>query len=110
VFKLIATVLTVAAGFIGGEFLPALVIGTTLGSTLGPLLGLPLSTAAMLGAAGVLSGVSNLPFACIALSLELFGQVAIIPTILVAFTTRSLSGSPSIFDSAKPIDRVSISS
>ncbi len=73
--KMLFTVLTVAAGFKGGEIVPALFIGTTLGGALSVLVGLPIGFGAALGMISVLSGVTNCPAAVCILSLELFGGV-----------------------------------
>ena len=71
--KMLFTVLTVAAGFKGGEIVPALFIGTTLGGSLAILLGLPMGFGGALGMIAVLGGVTNCPFAVCMLALELFG-------------------------------------
>ncbi len=71
--KMLFTVVTVAAGFKGGEIVPALFIGTTLGGTLALLLGLPVGFGGALGMIAVLSGVTNCPIAVCMLALELFG-------------------------------------
>lgn len=71
--KMVFTVLTVAAGFKGGEIVPALFIGTTLGGALSLLLGLPVGFGGALGMITVLGGVTNCPVAVCILALELFG-------------------------------------
>ena len=73
--KMLFTVLTVAAGFKGGEIVPALFIGTTLGGSLSLLLGLPVGFGAALGMISVLGGVTNCPTAVCVLALELFNGV-----------------------------------
>jgi len=78
--KLLFTVITLAAGFKGGEIVPILVCGSTLGSVLAPWLGLPVSTMAMCGALGMLSGSTKLPIVCFILGLEMFGVAD--PTVL----------------------------
>jgi len=59
VFKTIFSSLTIASGFKGGEFIPLVFIGTTLGSALGILLPISFSLLAALGFAGVFAGAAN---------------------------------------------------
>ena len=70
--KALLIVLSISAGFIGGEVVPLLVIGSAIGYTAASLLSLPASPFAALGALGMLSGGTNLPLVCFALGLELF--------------------------------------
>lgn len=53
VFKLILTVLTLSAGYQGGEVMPMFTIGATLGAVLAPLFHLPADFVAALGYASV---------------------------------------------------------
>ncbi|MHA6484072.1 chloride channel protein [Paenibacillus sp. strain BS8-2] len=73
ILKLMFTIVTLGAGFYGGEVTPLFVIGATLGSALSPLLSLPASFLAALGLSSVFGAASRAPIACFILSLELFG-------------------------------------
>lgn len=73
ILKIIFTALTLGAGFKGGEIVPSLFVGATLGCTLGHLLGLSPSFAASVAMAAVFCGVTNCPLASIILTAELFG-------------------------------------
>lgn len=96
-FKFILTILTIASGFIGGEVVPILVIGSTAGSLLASLFGLPVATFAMLGAVGMLSGSTKLPLACFALALELFGFANPGTVFFVCAVSYFISGPASIY-------------
>lgn len=75
--KLILTVLTLAAGYKGGEVLPSFAIGATFGCVMGPLLGIPASFAAAIGLISVFGGASNSLIAPIFLGIEMFGAEGI---------------------------------
>ncbi|NRF89095.1 voltage-gated chloride channel family protein [Burkholderia gladioli] len=67
------TVLTLAAGFKGGEVTPLFYIGATLGNALSHLLALPLPVLAALGFVAVFAGAANTPIASTIMAIELFG-------------------------------------
>ena len=71
--KLLLTVLTLAAGFQGGEVTPLFSIGACLGSVLAGLVGLPVPVAAALGYAAVFGGASNTLLAPMLIGAEVFG-------------------------------------
>jgi len=80
--KAVFTALTLASGFQGGEFIPLVFVGSTLGNVLAAFAGLPTAFLAALGFAAVYAGASRVPWACAVLSAELFGY-AIFPYALV---------------------------
>ena len=73
ILKATLVFLSISAGFTGGEVVPLLVTGGTMGYTIASLIGLDTAAFSVLGAIGMLAGGSNLPLACFALGLELFG-------------------------------------
>ncbi len=73
VFKLVFTVLTLSAGFQGGEVTPLFSIGASLGVVLASLLGLPTALAAALGYAAVFGSATNTLIAPIIIGAEIFG-------------------------------------
>ena len=95
--KALLVFLSIAAGFVGGEVVPLLVIGGTFGYTAATLLSLHQPTFAALGAIGMLSGGTNLPLVCFALGLELFGYSE--PSLLFVVVTLAYlaSGRKSIY-------------
>ncbi len=71
--KILFTAVSVAAGFKGGEIVPALFIGATFGSVVGPLLGLPGGLAAAIGMGCLFSCVTNCPLGTLLICFEMFG-------------------------------------
>ena len=71
--KLIFTVLTVASGYKGGEIVPSMFIGATMGCVLAPLLGLDPALGAAVGLVSLFCGCLNCPISSILLGVELFG-------------------------------------
>lgn len=99
--KLILTSVTLSGGFKGGEIVPSLFIGATLGSFLAPLLGLPVSLCAACGMVGVFCGVTNCPITSLLMAIEMFGTNAVHYCILVIAVSYLLSGYYSLYSSQK---------
>ena len=72
-WKLAFTVITLAAGFKGGEVTPLFFIGAALGNTLALLLGAPVDLFAALGFVAIFAAATNTPLASTLLGMELFG-------------------------------------
>lgn len=71
--KIIFTILTLGAGYKGGEIIPTFFIGATFGCVIGGLIGLPSSFGASVGMVALFCGVTNCPIASIMIAIELFG-------------------------------------
>lgn len=72
-WKLLFTVVTLSAGFKGGEVTPLFFIGAALGNTLAFALGAPVDLFAALGFVAIFAGATNTPLASTFLGMELFG-------------------------------------
>lgn len=72
-WKLLFTVITLSAGFKGGEVTPLFFIGAALGNTLALALGAPVDLFAALGFVAIFAGATNTPLASTFLGMELFG-------------------------------------
>ena len=83
--KFILTILTLSAGFQGGEVTPLFSIGASLGVVLGGIFHLPIELVAALGYASVFGGATNTLFAPIFIGGEVFGY-AYIPYFFVVCT------------------------
>ena len=83
VLKAIFTALTTGSGFSGGEFIPLVFIGTTLGSVMSVWFSVSLPLLASVGVASVFAGASKTPIACSIMAIELFGW-QVIPYVCVA--------------------------
>lgn len=99
--KVIFTALTLAAGFKGGEIVPAFFCGATFGCFYGALLGLPASFAAAAGMVSVFCGVTNCPLTSILLSYELFGGEGLPMYALCCAVSYMLSGYSSLYHAQK---------
>lgn len=73
IWKLVFTVVTLSAGFKGGEVTPLFFIGAALGNTLAISLGAPVDLFAALGFVAIFAGATNTPLASTLLGMELFG-------------------------------------
>lgn len=71
--KILFTSVTLGGGFKGGEIIPSLCIGATIGSCLAPVFGMPIALCAACGMVSVFCGVTNSPVTSILLAVELFG-------------------------------------
>lgn len=71
--KMLFTVVTLSAGFKGGEVTPLFFIGAALGNALSGLLGAPTDLMAGVGFVAVFAAASNTPLACTLMGVELFG-------------------------------------
>jgi H+/Cl- antiporter ClcA len=99
--KMLFTAMTVGSGFKGGEFVPLVFIGTTLGSALSLFLPISFKLLASIGFAAVFAGASNTPIACSIMAIEIFG-LEIAPYALIAcFTSYYFSGHHGIYKSQK---------
>ena len=103
VWKLVFTVVTLSAGFKGGEFTPLFFIGAALGNALAGLCSAPPDLFAALGFAAVFAGAAKSPLASTVMALELFGPTHGIYLAAACFIARAVSGKSSIFVS--PTDK-----
>lgn len=71
--KILLTAVTLAAGYKGGEIVPAFTAGATFGCVFGHLLGISPSMCAAIGMISVFCGVTNCPIASMLIGFELFG-------------------------------------
>ena len=99
--KIIFTSVTIAAGFKGGEIVPAFFIGSTFGCVAGSLLGFDPSIAAAVGFVAVFCGVVNCPVASVMLSLEVFGSDNILIFALVCAISYMMSGYSGLYHEQK---------
>jgi H+/Cl- antiporter ClcA len=91
------TVVTLSAGFKGGEVTPLFFIGAALGNALGGLMGAPIDLFAGLGFVAVFAGATNTPLACTIMGLELFGATHMVPIAVACFVAYICSGHTGIY-------------
>ena len=95
--KILLTALTLAAGYKGGEIVPAFFVGATFGCAVSPLLGLPAAFGGALGLVSVFAGVTNTPAAAVMLSAELFGGTYFPYFAIAALVAMAASGHVSLY-------------
>ena len=99
--KLGFTVLSLGAGYQGGEVTPLFEIGATLGAALAPILHVSIPFLAGLGFIGVFSGATNTPIACFIMGIELFGGQAASYFFMVCLVSFMCSGNSGIYSAQK---------
>lgn len=95
--KLILTVITLAAGFKGGEVTPLFFIGAALGNALGFFIPLPIGLLSGMGFVAVFAGATNTPIACSIMAIELFGVECGVYVSIACVVSYLLSGHTSIY-------------
>jgi len=102
--KLLATMITVGAGTVGGVFTPTLFLGAALGSAFGMALhqlgqaqGLPTTAFAVVGMGSVLSATTHSPLLAMILVFEISLNYSLMPPLMLAcavsiLVTRRLHG------------------
>jgi H+/Cl- antiporter ClcA len=96
-WKLVFTVITISAGFKGGEVTPLFFIGATLGNVLAAGMGAPIDLFAGLGFVAVFAGASNTPLASTIMGVELFGGEYAIFFAVACFVSYLFSGHSGIY-------------
>lgn len=96
--KILFTIITLAAGFKGGEVTPLFFIGATLGNALGLIIPLPTGLLAGMGFVAVFAGATNTPLACSIMAIELFGADCAIFVFIGCIISYLFSGHTSIYN------------
>lgn len=99
--KMIFTIVTLSAGFKGGEVTPLFFIGATLGSALSLFIPLPFGLLAGMGFVAVFAGATNTPLACMLMGIELFGSECGVYIVIACVVSYLLSGHNSIYTQQK---------
>ncbi len=95
--KMIFTIVTLSAGFKGGEVTPLFFIGATLGSALSSVVPLPFGLLAGMGFVAVFAGATNTPLACTLMGIELFGSECGVYVAIACIVSYLFSGNNSIY-------------
>lgn len=97
ILKIILTILTLSAGYQGGEVTPLFSIGASLGVVLGSLLGLSPILVAALGYAAVFGSATNTLIAPILIGAEVFGTDNILIFVVVCSIAYVFNGNKTIY-------------
>lgn len=95
--KMILTVLTLCAGFKGGEIIPSLFIGATLGCLLGQFLGISPSLCTAIGMISLFCGATNCPLSSMLIGFELFGFKGVYYILIAIAVSYAFSGYRSLY-------------
>jgi H+/Cl- antiporter ClcA len=99
--KMAFTIITLSAGFKGGEVTPLFFIGAALGSALSLFIPLPYGLLAGMGFVAVFAGATNTPLACMLMGIELFGAESAVYIAIACVVSYLLSGHRSIYTKQK---------
>jgi H+/Cl- antiporter ClcA len=95
--KILFTIVTLSAGYKGGEVTPLFFIGATLGNALSYFIPLPTGLLSGMGFVAVFAGATNTPLACMIMGIELFGKDCGIFVAVACVVSYLLSGHNSIY-------------
>ncbi len=101
--KILFTAVTIGSGYKGGEIVPTIFIGATLGATIAALVGLNATFGAAVGITALFAGVTNCPLTAIFLAIELFGGEGCVFYMIGAAISYLLSGHFSLYTGQKII-------
>ena len=101
IMLIVFTLLTLGAGFKGGEIVPSFTIGATFGCLFGSLLGISPSLCAAVGMVSVFCGVTNCPLASILIGFEVFGFDSMRYVLIGVALSYMLSGSGGLYAKQK---------
>ena len=101
ILKIIFTVITISAGFKGGEIVPTFFIGSTFGCVMGGLLGLQPGFGAAIGFVALFCGVTNCPIASVLLAIEVFGGESALLFAVACGISYMMSGYFGLYKSQK---------
>ena len=93
--KILFTAITLSAGYKGGEIIPSLIIGATLGSAFGTVFRLPAGLWAEVGMVAVFCGVTNCPITSLLIGFELFNFQAssfLLIAVAISYIVSGYSG------------------
>ncbi|KPJ22662.1 voltage-gated chloride channel family protein [Streptococcus phocae] len=102
--KCLLTVVTLSAGFQGGEVTPLFSIGASLGVVLAPLVGLPVPLVAALGYVTVFGSATNTFLAPIFIGIEVFGVANAPAYFIVSAFAYMVSRRHSIYSQQRSVN------
>lgn len=105
IIKLILTAITMGFGYKGGEIIPSLFIGASLGAAMSMVFGLSAPLCAAVGMAALFCAVTKCPVATVFLCFELFSGKALLYIILAVLIGRFCSLKASLYGRVERIIR-----
>ncbi|GLB29758.1 voltage-gated chloride channel protein [Lacrimispora amygdalina] len=101
ILKFILTIITLAAGYQGGEVTPLFAIGSSLGAAIAVLIGLPVEFAAALGYTAVFGSATNTLLAPVFIGAEVFGYSYVPYFFMVCCVAYVFNDNKSIYAAQK---------
>ena len=102
-WKLVFTVVTLSAGFKGGEVTPLFFIGAALGNALAWFLNAPVDLFAGVGMIAFFAAATKTPYASIIMGIELLGWHVYAPLAVCTLMAWKLSGKDSVYPNAEDL-------
>ena len=99
IIKILFTVVSLIAGYRGGEIIPSFFIGASFGATMGHVLNFAPSLCAAVGMGAVFCGVTNCPVTAFLICLELFGFEGAPYFLLAIAISYTMSGYYGLYQS-----------
>ena len=99
--KIIFTAISVGVGYKGGEIVPTIFVGGTLGGAMSLVLGLNPAFGAAVGITALFCGVTNAPVATTVLACEMFGIEGIGYYLIASAISFALSGKACLYKGRK---------
>ena len=99
--KIIFTAISVGTGYKGGEIVPTIFVGGTLGGAISCLTGLNPAFGASIGIVALFCGVTNAPFATTVLACEMFGLEGVGYYLVASAISFALSGKACLYTGRK---------
>lgn len=101
--KFVFTIICITIGFSGGEMMPLLTIGATLGATMSLITGMPMEMCAAMGCVAVYSSATNTLIAPIFIGVEMFGTGMSVYIAIACIIAYAINGNNSVYTSQKHI-------
>lgn len=96
-WKSVFTIITLSAGFKGGEVTPLFFIGAAMGNTLAWLLNAPVDLFAGIGMIAFFGSATKTPWASVVMGIELLGWHICAPLAICTFAAWKMSGTKSVY-------------
>ena len=96
-YKILFTSISVACGYKGGEIVPTLFVGATLGSVLSGVVGLDATFCSAIGIVGLFSAMTKCPVASFVIALEMVGAKGAVFMLATVLVCNFLSGKRSLY-------------
>ena len=97
VLKFVFTIICIVIGYTGGEMMPLLTIGATLGALMSTITGLPFELTAAMGCVAVYASATNTLVAPIFIGIEMFGTDASLFIAASCIIAYAINGKDSVY-------------